>query len=85
MDKKNSCYLSQIVSYEPSKGNGTKCMEYILKALKKKGIKKLYLIASPFSYQPFGDEHERRLINWYKRFGFKLLKDNEMVLDLTNQ
>ena len=71
-----SVWLSQIISQTPGKGNGTKCMKYLLERLEKCGIKSAMLLACPTGGMGPKKREEGviRLAEWYNRFGFEFIR-----------
>lgn len=68
--------ISQLISQTPGKGNGTKCMKYLLKEFGDGGVKMVSLVACPTGGMKAAARHEGviRLVKWYHRFGFEFVR-----------
>ena len=67
-----SVVLSHVVSHVPNKGNGTKCMEYLVRALESCGVITVKILAMPIAGTSGPGATKLRM--WYQKFGFKTVK-----------
>lgn len=70
--------IVHIRSLQQGKGNGTNCMSWLLSMFAQYGIKKVHVQASPLGgMKPEERDRKcRRLVDWYRGFGFESVEVN---------
>lgn len=70
--------IVHIRSLQQGKGNGTNCMSWLLSMFAQYGVKKVHVHASPLGGMnpEMREEKCRRLVDWYRGFGFESIEVN---------
>lgn len=76
--------LTKLISLNNQKGFGSLLMEYIIKDLRNKKYDCIFLYAYPFNTKNLNKISKNKLVEFYKKFGFKVIKkdDYSMILEL---
>ncbi len=81
--KIESVFLIDNMGETRNQGYGSLIMEAFLSYIKRLQIKKVYGTLSPFdTADPLDPQHENLLHHFYKKFGFRILPDNRIELQI---